>query len=233
MKFRTSETDWKYPMRGTQQIIQLAAFMLLSILFMPLLYGQTPASQPSVSHAQLMKNLNVQFFALCKAIPDDQTAMRSADERDKVGHSVIPIVKKALAIIDQIPPNCRGESMSAMKTDWEPLLIVFGDKQFTESIQKQAIGTGESTVDAQLCLAMADATLAFDDRSKLEESVKKVVELANQNPKSDRASMALIHFLDDDRLTPEMKKSVQSALDHATSPVAQGIRLLPTTKPSQ
>jgi len=85
-------------------------------LSLPSSYGQSPTSQPVPSHDQLFKELNAQEMALLNAIPDDEKAYRSPDERAKVGRTVIPIVKKILRIIDQLPPNCRGQSMSAMKT---------------------------------------------------------------------------------------------------------------------
>jgi len=196
-------------------------------------WGQdVPATQPALTRDSFIQEINALGMALSDAVPADELALKVPVKRAEVGRSVIPIVRKALAAIDQAPPTCNGGNMSPMKADWEPLLIIFGDEQFTRFTTQQAAGNDEVAFNARLNLAIANATLAADDANKVEACVRQVVELARQKPESERATMALIRFKDDERLNAESKQSVQSALDQATSPTATTLRQFLTTKPS-
>ncbi len=210
----------------------MLAFFVLASATVDLRGQEIPATQPMSTRDSFLQEINALGMALSEVIPADELAFKDPVKRAEVGRLVIPIVKKALAAIDRAPLSCNGGNMSPMKTDWEPLLIVFGDADFTRLAREQAAGNDEAAFNARLTLAIANATLALDDRDKTETCVKQVIELARQKPESERATIALIRFKDDERLKAESKESVQSALDQATSLTATSLRRFLTTKPS-
>ncbi|HEV7299139.1 MAG TPA: hypothetical protein VGN72_07220 [Tepidisphaeraceae bacterium] len=191
-----------------------------------------PATQPTVTRDAFVKEINAMGMALLDVMPADEAALKDPVKRAEVGQLAIPIVKKALAAIDRAPLTCGGGNMSPMKAEWEPMLIFFGDEEFTRLVQRQAAGNDEAAFNAQLNLALANAALAMDDKEKTESFVKKIVDLARQKPESERATLALIRMKDDERLGDTSRQGVQSALDQATSPTAISLRPYLTTKPA-
>jgi hypothetical protein len=192
-----------------------------------------PTTQPTI-HDQLMRALNKDVIALAAAIPDDLDASNRA-EREKVGATAIPIIKHAISLIDQLPPS-NGISMSSMKIDWEPMLIVFGDKNFTANQLAYAQGSGVAALNARLCLSLADLTLAGRDAAKAEIAAKRILDDARTAPKSDYAAHALLHLGDDERLSAETKSEAIKLLAESESDVGGAVRLanqMSATRPAQ
>jgi hypothetical protein len=173
---------------------------------------------------QLLREINVEGMAIIEAIPDFDPTMENADKRAEVGKSIVPRVKRVLALIDELPPTCGGGDLSPMKLNWEPFLIVFGDAEFTRSAKRRAMGTTDDAWEARLSIAIADLMLAGDDRQKASEVSDRIVDMANKNPRSDRALLALIRLNEHEGLTAAAKSRVEAALNQNSSDSANSLR---------
>jgi len=192
-----------------------------------------PTSQPSDSF-ELVKQLNQDAIAFAGAFASVGDLSDSA-AREKLSPTVLPLIHHAISVIDQMPANCKGQSMDAMKNDWDIWLIVFNEATFVRNTKAAANGTGESAINAQIKLARAQMLIAATDVTKSETVARRVVDLAGKAPASDVATSALLSIELDERLPAETRDAATQLLQRSTSPVAVNLRLLRkmvTTRPA-
>lgn len=198
--------------------------------------AHAPATQPVASHEQLIRSINEDAMALFQVLPDDVPDWSDRPTRQKLAEQVVPIARRAVAKIDQLPPGCSGRDMAAMKTTWLPLLIVFEDQPTVERLRDDVKGEGERAMLARVSLALADRLLAGKDAVKAEAAATAILNLAREAPADDSAALALLQLQDDEFISAEAKAQAKAVLAASHSRVGATLRLtetMSTTRPAR
>ncbi len=192
--------------------------------------GSAASTQPVSEHDRLIQALNadaMQLASLPQAMPSDSAA------RQRESGRVIAIARDAIAIIDKLPPDCRGQDMASMKVSWEPLLIVFGDQAAIAQLNRDAQGTGPAAVLARVSNAMADLIKAKDDREAADAAAARVIHEAENNPLDDSPAVALLQLSYNEGLSAMTHDAVASVLSKSLSRMGGAVRFAKTRSSTQ
>jgi thiol-disulfide isomerase/thioredoxin len=185
-----------------------------------------PQTQPAKrSPQQIIQDVQAASANLSDLNP---SMLLDAQKRKEVAPKVLPALKKLVSLADELgqldQPGAKQQA-AQMKSQLTAFLVLFGDKDATAELEKQAAG-GNATeaLNAKEQLLFAHWLTSHNDAAAQQKLVDEAAALARDNPKDNQLTQILVGMSQIGATNSELSQKVQDIVGGMKSEAAEQMK---------